>query len=261
MNWRLIQDSDLPGAVNMARDMALLEAVAEGHSPPVLRLYGWQPACLSLGRNQTLDAADLDFCRKRGLHVVRRPTGGRAVLHHLELTYAVVAVLGRGPVPRALQQAYRKICAPLVAACRSLGIDAALTGGEVNLALPGPRTTIPCFKAPAAGEVVVGDRKLVGSAMRANRRTILQHGSILLDWDGELQAGAMGLADDSSLRPFVTTFAEQLGHVPPREVLKTTIAGAFSSVFKVTLEPDHLTADEQQQATEQLCAYRIDEPC
>ncbi len=99
MNWRLILDGNLPGSLNMARDMAVLETVSAGDSPPTLRLYGWNPPCLTIGKHQGLDAVDLDFCRREGIDVVRRPTGGRALLHHLELTYSVVAPLGTPPLP------------------------------------------------------------------------------------------------------------------------------------------------------------------
>ena len=158
--WRLLVDGALPGAANMACDVALLEAVAAAASPPTLRLYGWDPPCLSLGRHQGVEAADLGFCRSEGIDVIRRPTGGRALLHHLELTYAVAAPLGVRPLPRALQDAYRAICGALVQALRSLGVAAELTPGEVNLELPSPHSAVPCFEAPAGGEVVVGDRKL-----------------------------------------------------------------------------------------------------
>ena len=132
--WRLINDGDLAGARNMARDVAILESVAATEAPPTLRLYGWDPPCLTLGRHQGVDAADLEFCRTEGIDVVRRPTGGRALLHHLELTYSVVAPLGAGPMPRGLQDAYRSICSALVRAMRGLGVDADLgqprsTGG------------------------------------------------------------------------------------------------------------------------------------
>lgn len=216
----------------------MLDAVIAGKAPPTLRLYGWSPPCLSLGKHQGIEAADVEFCSHEGIDVVWRPTGGRAVLHHLELTYSVVAPLGQGLMPRPLQDAYRKLCSALVEAVRSFGIDAELTGGEVNLTLPGPRTTVPCFEAPAGGEVVVGGRKLIGSSMRARQDHILQHGAILLDWDGRLQAGSMGLPDDSMLRPHVTTFAEQLGGVPPREELENALASAFERVLAVTLIPE-----------------------
>ena len=256
--WRLIRDGAFPGARNMARDVAMLEAVARGDAPPTLRLYGWDPPCLSLGRHQGLEAADLGFCRANGIDVVRRPTGGRALLHHLELTYAVVAPLGEGPIPRALQDAYRRICEPLVAACRSLGIAARLTPGEVNLQLPGPASTIPCFEAPAGGEVVVGGRKLIGSAMRAHGGAVLQHGAILLDWDGRLQAGSMGMLDDRSLRASVTTFAEQLGRPCPPPELEQAVLEAFRHVFGITLVDSPLTEAEALQEHLSEASFRVD---
>lgn len=233
--WHLILDGDCTGADNMARDVELLEAVIAGRQPPTLRLYGWNPPCLSLGRHQDDRAVDRAFCEREGIDVVRRPTGGRAVLHHLELTYAVASPLGAGPVPKPLQEAYRRLCSGLVAAVRSLGIPAELTGGEVNLTLPGPRSAVPCFEAPAGGEVVVHGRKLIGSSMRARQGCVLQHGAILLDWDGRLQAGAMGLADDTHLRPLVTTVAEQLGRLPGRRELEGALVSGFETALAVSL--------------------------
>jgi len=250
LRWRLTVDGKLPGARNMARDVAMLEALAAGEAAPTLRLYGWDPPCLSLGKHQGLDAADLAFCGREGIDVVRRPTGGRALLHHLELTYAVAAPLDSGLLPRDLQEAYRVICNVLVRACRAIGVDADLTGGEVNLQLPGPRTTVPCFEAPAGGEVVVRGRKLIGSAMRAHAGAMLQHGAILLDWDGRMQAGAMGLEDDSRLRESVTTLTDELGSPPSREELEETIEKAFEEALGIGLERGRLTDSELMRETE-----------
>ena len=256
--WRLILDGALPGADNMARDVAIMEAVAAGAAPPTLRLYSWAPPCLSLGRHQPTDAADLEFCRREGVDVVRRPTGGRAVLHHLERTYAVIAPLGSGPLPRHLQEAYRQVCRALVAACRSLGVEAELTGGEVNLSLPGPRTAVPCFEAPAGGEVVVGGRKLIGSASRAHDGVLLQHGAILLDWDGRLQAGTMGLADDSLLRPHVTTFAEQLGAAPAGRAVDHALVTGCETELGISLESGSLSTVERQRAASLRDAMKVE---
>lgn len=256
--WRLIDDGDLPGARNMARDVAMLEAVSTSEAPPTLRFYGWDPPCLTLGRHQGVDAADLEFCRNEGIDVVRRPTGGRALLHHLELTYAVVAPLDGAVLPRALQDAYRRICEALVRAMRSLGVDAELTGGEVNLHLPGPRSTIPCFEAPAGGEVVVGGRKLIGSAMRAHRGVILQHGAVVLGWDGRLQAGSMGLSDDSSLRPHITTLAAELESAPDPETLRRAMVDAFSTVLEIALEPAGLTGAEREGEAALEASFAVD---
>jgi lipoate-protein ligase A len=239
--WRLLVDPALSGARNMARDVAMLEAVASGEAPPTFRFYGWDPPCLTLGRHQGLEGANIDFCCAEGIDVVRRPTGGRALLHHLELTYAVVAPLGVPPLPQPLQDAYRAICGALVNACRELGVAAELTGGEVNLQLPGPRSNVPCFEAPAGGEVVVGGGKLIGSAMRAQEGFILQHGAILLAWDGRLQAGALGLSDDKTLRPQITTFAEQLGRAVDRHEVESAIVEAFTSGFGLEFVPGEMT--------------------
>jgi lipoate-protein ligase A len=257
MDWRLIIDGDLPGAQNMARDVAILEAVAAGDSPPTLRLYGWDPPCLTLGKHQGLDAVDLEFCRAYGVDVARRPTGGRALLHHLELTYSVVAALGTPPMPSALQGAYRLICGGLVSACRSLGIGAELTGGEVNLQLPSPTSTVPCFEAPAGGEVVVAGRKLIGSAMRAHSGCILQHGAILIDWDNRLQTGSMGLGDDSTLRPSVTTIGEQLNTPPDRFTVEHAVIEGLSRELRVEFETGALTDAESARASTFVGDYEI----
>jgi lipoate-protein ligase A len=257
VQWRLILDGNLPGAVNMARDVAMLEAVSAGQSPPTLRLYEWDPPCLTLGKHQGFDAADLEFCRREGIDVARRPTGGRALLHHLELTYSVIAPLGTPPLPTGLQEAYQLICSSLVQACRDLGIDAELTGGEVNLRLPNPTSTSPCFEAPAEGEVVVAGRKLIGSAMRAHTGCVLQHGAILLDWDGRLQAGAMGLADDASLRPHVTTFAAELGRAVGRLEIETAAVTALTDVLGVSLAVDGISSAERLRESELVPEFDI----
>jgi lipoate-protein ligase A len=250
MQWRLILDSDLPGAHNMARDVAILEAVAARESPATLRLYGWEPPCLTLGKHQGTDVVDLEFCRAEGIEVARRPTGGRALLHHLELTYAVIAPVGSGPLPSRLQEAYRLICAGLVDACRELGIDAELTGGEVNLRLPDPTSAVPCFEAPAEGEVVVDGRKLVGSAMRSHAGCILQHGAILLDWDGRLQAGAMGLDNDASLRRHVTTLSDELGRPVSRSEIEPVVTRTVSDRLGVDLVAGPTTTVESARQAE-----------
>jgi len=125
-----------------------------------------------------------------------------------------------------------------------LGVDAELTPGEVNLQLPGPRTTVPCFEAPAGSEVVVRGRKLIGSAMRAHGGAILQHGSILMDWNGRLQAGAMGLEEDSALRSQVTTLCDEVGRRVPRPDVEHAVVDAFTAEFAVELEEAPVSSAE-----------------
>jgi lipoate-protein ligase A len=243
----LLLDGAHRGAWNMAVDETLAGAVDGGRSQPVLRLYRWSPPCLSLGFSQPYGAADAAFCAAHGVDVVRRPTGGRAVLHHRELTYAVLAPLGRGPFSHDLQAAYTGICRALVAGLRLLGVAAELSntpaGGHIS-----PQRTIPCFIGPAAGEVVVGGRKLVGSAMRRVGNAILQHGSILEGWDGALQAGCLGLADDALLRSSVVTLADVLGEPPAPQALAEAVAAGLARTFEVTFEGATLSAAEAARA-------------
>jgi lipoate-protein ligase A len=248
MRWRLIVDGEHDGAWNMAVDEALVKAVDAGQSPAVLRLYRWAPPCLSLGFSQPYEAADAAFCAAHGVDVVRRPTGGRAVLHHLELTYAVLARLGEGPFSQDLQAAYQAICRGLVAGLSGLGVPAMVSGGPEGGHIR-PTEAIPCFVGPAAGEVVAQGRKLVGSAMRRHGGSILQHGSILEGWDGELQAGSLGLPDDSELRPAVVTLTDLLGEPPPGEVLTDAIARGFADTFGAAFDRSALSDVEEASAS------------
>jgi lipoyl(octanoyl) transferase len=252
--WRLIlgrgapavpRIAATPGALNMAVDHALLESVQAG-GPPVLRLYTWEPACLSLGRNQHARGLyDPGRLAQAGVDVVRRPTGGLAVLHDRELTYCVLAP---APLLGGARAAYRLINAALVDGLRRIGVPAgvALTG-----AAPNPRRDAadPCFQAPAGGEVVVAGRKLIGSAQRCERRTILQHGSILL---GGSQAAVLALlqhpghgADDAGRS---VTMAELLGREPAAAEVAPAIAAGFERRCGIRLAPDSLTDEEDIRA-------------
>jgi lipoate-protein ligase A len=173
--WHVLVDADpRAGAVNMAIDQALLDDV-ERTGRSFLRLYRWSPPCLSLGRHEpALARYDRAAIERRGVDVVRRPTGGRAVWHDAELTYAVAA-----PVAAfgSLRDSYRAIHERLAAALRTLGAPAELAPDA------GHRTPVtgPCFAGAIGGEIVVRGRKVVGSAQVRQGGALLQHGSILLD--------------------------------------------------------------------------------
>ena len=173
-SWHLLPDLDgRPGWQNMAIDQALLCRASAGER--WLRLYRWAPHCLSFGRHEpALRRYDRTEIEARCLDVVRRPTGGRAVWHAEELTYALA-------VPAAsmggLHQAYEEIHRMLLAALRLLGVPAELAPARPAAGVDAG----PCFAAPAGGEVTVGGRKLVGSAQLREGAGLLQHGSILLD--------------------------------------------------------------------------------
>jgi len=179
-DWKVIVESiGQPGAINMASDQALLEEAGRtGHA--FLRLYRWDPPCLSFGRNESaLTRYDRAEIERRGISVVRRPTGGRAVWHDGELTYAVaapVALFG------TLAQGYRVIHERIATALRTLGV-AASVAPAVRAAGVGAGA---CFASAAGGEVIVDRKKIVGSAQVREGDAFLQHGSILLDGSQEL---------------------------------------------------------------------------
>jgi lipoyl(octanoyl) transferase len=236
------------GAHNMAVDAALLASVRAGGAP-VVRFYRWAPSCLSFGRNQPAAGLyDRHRAAARRLDFVRRPTGGQAVLHDDEITYAVVApvaVLGR---PR---DAYRRINAALVVGLRALGVVAEVAPPPVPMpgraARAGTDWAAACFRRPESGEVVAGGRKLVGSAQRTEGRTILQHGSLLLGGSqaaaeellvgtGSQLAGAMSAA--------WTTLDAELGERPPDPVLIAALTRGFEGLTGTSLAPAGLNEGE-----------------
>src|SRR5256714_10268173 len=176
--WRLLLDKPASGAWNMAVDEVLLDGVASGEAPPTLRFYEWVPPCLSLGYFQPFGVVDVDGCRALGVEVVRRPTGGRAILHDRELTYSVAlpaSVLGHegGVLPSSsrLSLAWQD-------GLRRLGVPATLAPESASSsAAHGP----VCFDRPSAHEILLRGRKLVGSAQMRRGGALLQHGSIVIE--------------------------------------------------------------------------------
>jgi len=178
--WRLLLDGEADGATNMAVDEAILDAVVEGHGPPTLRFYGWSPPCLSLGRNQPLAEADLEACRAAGVDVIRRPSGGQAVLHRAELTYAVALSQDDPRSEGGVLGGYRRLSEGLLAGLRRLDVDAVQACGARPA--EGPPSPI-CFDRPTDYEICFGGRKLIGSAQWRRRGGVLQHGSLPLRGD------------------------------------------------------------------------------
>ncbi|MEW5784015.1 MAG: biotin/lipoate A/B protein ligase family protein [Bacillota bacterium] len=177
--WCLIMDPAMTGEQNMARDLALHRAVAAGDSPPLLRCYSWSPPALSLGRFQKAEeVVDREACRRLGVDLVRRPTGGRAVLHHRELTYSVVVREDHAQVPAGIIEAYRLFNGCIVQALDLLNIKAALAPKEAGGGGIAPGS---CFDTAAAYEVRVAGKKVAGSAQLRRDGALLQHGAILFE--------------------------------------------------------------------------------
>jgi len=182
--WRFINTGAREAACNMALDEALLVVQEAGAMPPTLRLYGWRQPTLSLGYAQNArQDVDLTACHTQGVAVVRRPTGGRAVLHDQEVTYSVVMPLVLPDGPHTITEHYRRIGMALAAALQALGLPVRLARPQVR-ATPAHALASPaCFAALSRYELSVAGKKMVGSAQKRAQRALLQHGSIPLWMD------------------------------------------------------------------------------
>jgi lipoate-protein ligase A len=182
--WRFVNTGTHDAASNMALDEALLMMHEAETAPPTLRVYGWCPPTLSLGYAQNVQhEVDLAACHAQGVAVIRRPTGGRAVLHDQEVTYSVVMPVVLTDGPPTITEHYRRIGVALLAALQTLGLPVQLARPQIR-AVP---TRIPaspaCFAALSRYELSVAGKKIVGSAQKRAQRALLQHGSIPLWMD------------------------------------------------------------------------------
>jgi len=242
--WRLIVDGEAGGATNMAVDTAIMTSVVEGASPPTLRFYAWSPPCLSLGRSQSASEVDSSACRAAGIDLVRRPTGGRAILHTDELTYSV-----------ALLQ-------DLLAGLRALGAEVGQATGQRK---PAAELTPVCFETPSDYEITVGGRKLVGSAQWRGRGGVLQHGSLPLYGDLGRIVDYLTFAEAEreqqrrAVRERAATLQDALGRVAPVAEVVEALAAGFGQALQVTLERGELTERERALAAD-LRRERYTEP-
>lgn len=180
--WRLIISDPASGAWNMALDEAILESITDGLQPATLRLYGWTPACLSLGHAQTIHDVDMTALERHGCQLVRRPTGGRAILHTDELTYSICALQDDSLMSGGTLESYRRISQILIHGLSKLGIQA-ISDNRYDLPEGSSRAAAVCFEVPSNFEITYHGKKLVGSAQVRRNRGVLQHGSLPLDGD------------------------------------------------------------------------------
>lgn len=186
-NWRFIISGKLPPATNMAIDESILEGVIKGCSPQTVRVYDWDPPTVSLGFHQKIASQiDIEKVKKYGFGIVRRPTGGRAVLHYDEVTYSVIARTAdrfRGNVI----ESYKQIAHILSIAFRTIGIQVDIEKG-MKEEQRGNNWSAPCFSSASKYEIHYQGKKLVGSAQMRREGCFLQHGSILFNHDQSIMA-------------------------------------------------------------------------
>ncbi len=253
--WRFIDTGLGNGASNMAVDEALLKGAAAGTTPPTVRVFGWDPPTVSTGHSQTvLRELDLAACERAGVGIVRRPTGGRAVLHAGELTYSVVAPVGTEPLGESIMETYLAISRALLAALSALGVRADLEQVAAPARARDEEAAPPCFASAGRYEVVVGGRKLVGSAQRRSGRAVLQHGSLLIDGTHAGIADLLRLPEPRretvrrTLFEKTANLEELLKRRPDFREVASAVAEGFERAWGVRLEPGSLTAHEEESA-------------
>ncbi len=225
----LIKDGSLSGIENMARDALLLDYVESLVNKRItfLRFYKWIVPTLSIGRNQEVEkVADVEFCRENGVDIVRRPTGGRAVLHHMEITYSIVSN-DLSTFGDALLKVYRNIANSICKGLQNLGIDAEIVSQPEKRTFDGGsiKGEIPCFSSTSRYEIEVKGKKIVGSAQRRLKNSFLQHGSIIFELDVDLQSGAMKV-DKSVILNSVTSISEHVDKsISYEEVVEELVKG------------------------------------
>ena len=262
---RLLAESRfMSGARNMAVDCAVAEAVGHSEHPPTLRLYGWHPICLSLGYGQRIADADMAALKGRGWDMVRRPSGGKAILHGDELTYSLSLPLSHELARGDVVASYRRISKGLLAALEILGLPARAEPKDAdgNAAQTGP----VCFVVHSQYEIQVNSRKLIGSAQVRRSGAVLQHGTLPLHGDIGRICDALAFDNDEERESErrmalerATTLCESLGRKVSWNEAAAAIRQGFERAFCVEFAAGELSSRECQRADE-LLAERFGNP-
>ncbi len=254
--WRLLVSGNADGYTNMAADEAIVLAHARGLVPPTLRFYGWRPYAVSLGYHQRATVGiDVQACQSLGFDLVRRPTGGRAILHEDEVTFSVSVLESLVPGDSGVMSSYRWISSGILEGLRLLGVDAEMARGESKRA--GEGRAAACFKSAALCDVVVGGRKIVGSAQVRREGAILQQTSLPVEPDG---ASRDRVFRESIPWDSMIPLNEALGRPVSIEEAIQALSEGFRKALGIRLEPGTLSSWEKSQIGALLEGrYRRDE--
>jgi len=261
--WRILITPPAHGSWNMALDEAILEHIGRGESIPTLRLYAWEPACLSLGYAQPFADVDTSQLKEHGWEVVRRMTGGRAILHTDELTYSIIAPSNEPSVEGSVLESYNRIAQALLAALQSLEIPVEAKEGKANNA---EALNPVCFEVPSTYEITVDGKKLIGSAQARKKDGVLQHGSLPLTGDLARICQALVFENESAretaskrLLEKATTVESALGREISWEAAALAYVLAFEAQLGLIFERQELSESESKRADE-LVREKYDHP-
>jgi lipoate-protein ligase A len=231
-----VDTGERTGAFNMDFDLRRAELVDEGHAEPMLRVYNWKPWCISLGRHQDISEIDASRTAAAGYEIVRRPTGGRAILHAEELTYSVIMP----SEDRGIMEVYRQISEALTAGLQLLVPEIDIAKTQPNFQkLYREAGSIPCFSSSARYEIEFDGRKLVGSAQRRIGGTVLQHGSILIGEAHLALADFLAVDEDvreqlrHDMRAHTVTLQDILGRPVHRNEVRDALIAGFSRAWGI----------------------------
>jgi lipoate-protein ligase A len=259
-NWRWIPYQTYDPYMNMAIDEAMMIAHSKGLVPPTLRFYGWRPATLTLGYFQrSRDEVDFERLKQRGLGVVRRATGGRAVLHDHELTYSIVISEKAPGIPSSVTEAYRVLNAGLLHGFLRLGLNAEMVSlaSEEEKQKYDSLGSAACFDSPSWYELVVEGRKVAGSAQTRQHGVLLQHGAILLDLDADTLFDVLRFPNEAVKLRLKESFLRKAVAINDLRADRATVEEAsdafylgFAEGLNVNLVPGELTDEEKRMAQE-----------
>lgn len=255
--WRLIINPPNPGAWNMALDEAILESVIKREQPPTLRFYDWHPYTLSLGHAQPYSDVDIAVLQSNGWDIVRRPTGGRAILHADELTYSICAPEEDAHVSGNILESYRLLSTGLLKGLEIAGIsaDSKPKNKEEKQNIVNP----VCFQYPSDYEITYQGKKLIGSAQARRNRGVLQHGAIPLYGDISRIVTVLNYPDEgerakakSRLLGRATTISEILGRQMAWQDIMQCFVQGFELALHIELQTGKISPDERKRAYELL---------
>lgn len=252
--WRLLRTPPKGGAWNMAVDEAVLEATERGEARPTLRLYAWEPACLSLGRAQSVTDVDRDRLKASGWELVRRITGGRAILHTDELTYSVSGPVDEPCLAGSVLESYNRLAVALLSTVQALGLPVQVQTDKVKNA---SSSNPVCFEVPSTYEITVGGRKLIGSAQARRKDGVLQHGSLPLRGDLGRICQVLVFPDEPArevarqrLLARATTVAAALGRQLRWEEAAQAFVRAFETQLEIEFKRGEMSVKELSRAEE-----------
>lgn len=254
--WRVLRTLPLAGPLNMAIDEAILLAIAEGHAPPTLRFFAWEPPCLSLGYAQPMSDVDAARLAQHGWDLVRRPTGGRAILHTDELTYSVLVPMDEPRVLGGVIESYRQLSAGLVRGLELLGLQASAQKKEKSPNHPITQSQNPvCFEVPSDYEITANGHKLLGSAQVRKKGVVLQHGTLPLTGDIARICEALVFGSEAEreeakvrVRARATTLETVLGLAPSWSAAAEALQSGFADALNLNFEIGELSPVEQAHA-------------